>query len=130
MKKAGKIICYITAGLLILISLIFIVIEGRTLFSGDWSIYENSVNGFFRYLFRFIIAIFTMALSIFTYFALNKKESKILHIYYYIGAITLLISAIIISIYSTNYLNILFIVLASLYFFGASLYYCSSYLKH
>ncbi len=118
MEKAGKIICYIFAGLIIVFSLIFMVFEGRTLFSGDWLIYENKVDGFIRYLFRLIVALFALAVGIFTYVALSKKEDETLNIYLNCSAIVLLVSSIIIAYFSSNYMDLLFIALASFYDVG------------
>ncbi len=122
MKKAGKIICYTISSLIIILSLIFIFIEARNLFSGDWLIYENKADGFIRYLFRLIVAMFSFIVGIFTYVALNKKENKIKRIYFYFGSLTLFVSAIIISIYSTNYFDLIFICLASFHLLGSLLY--------
>lgn len=122
MKKVGKILCYIFAAFVILFSLIFIVIEGYNLFSGDWTLYENATNGFVRYLCRFILALFGISLGIFTYFALNKKESETLKTYFFFGTFALLIASIIIFQFATNYMDILFSTLPSLYFLSALLY--------
>lgn len=129
MKKVAKIISLVAASLLIIVGLLFIVIEGRTLFSLDWSIYENSVSGFFRYFFRLIIAIYSFSLGIFTYVIFFKKDNQILHIYFYISAATLFIMSIILMIYSTNYLNYVEIALSTLYLIGALIHYYSYYLK-
>lgn len=128
MKKVGKILSYIFAAFVILFSLVFIVIEGYNLFSFDWIVYENTMNGFVRYLCRFIIAIFGITIGIFTYFALNKKENKLLQMYYFFGTFALLISSIIISRFSTNYLNILFSTIPLLYFLSSLLYFIGVYL--
>ncbi len=123
MKKAGKILSYIFAAFVILFSLVFIVIEGYNLFSGDWMLYENAINGFVRYLCRFILALFGITIGIFTYFALSKKSNKTMFTYFYFGTFALLISSIIVSLTATNYLDILFIILPILYFLSSVLYY-------
>ena len=123
MKKAGKIISCIFATFIILFSLVFIVIEGYNLFSGDWTIYENVTDGFVRYLCRFILAIFGIVVGIFTYVSINKKSNKILLTYLYFGSIAFVISSIIISFFATNYLDILFSVIPILYFLGITLYF-------
>lgn len=118
MKKAGKIICYIFAGLIIVFSLIFIVFEGRTLFSGDWLIYENKIDGFIRYLFRLIVALFALAVGAFAYIALSKRENETLNLYLNFSAMALLVSSIIIACFSSNCMDLLFIALASFYDVG------------
>ncbi len=127
MKKIGKIICYIFAGILLVLSLAFIVIEGRTLFSGDWTLFENQVNGFFRYFFRFVVALFVFFSSILAYFALRKKASIAIRIYFYFGAIGILVSSLVISYFASNYMNLLFRLVSAFYFFGATLAFAGVY---
>lgn len=129
MKKVASLISYISAGLLIFLSLIFIVIEGRTLFSLDWSVFENSVNGFFRYLFRLLIALFAFVMGIFTYFAISKKANKAIHIYFYIGSITIFVVSIVIAIEMVNYIGYIFLVISIIYLIGSFLHFYLNYLK-
>ena len=100
MKKTGKIITYIASALTILLSIVFIVIEGRTLFRCDWQLYENTVDGFIRYLFRLLISNYALFIGIFTYFVLRKKQiDEILFLYYSFGVLALMASLVIISIF-------------------------------
>ena len=50
----GKILSFIGLGISILFSLVFAFIELRTLFAGDWSLFNSPVLGFFSYFFRSI----------------------------------------------------------------------------
>ena len=50
MSKLFKVLLVIVSSIVMLLSLAFIVIEGRLLFSGDWLIYDSPFNGFIRYL--------------------------------------------------------------------------------
>lgn len=130
MKKIGKIIAYIAGALIILFSLVFLVIEGRTLFSGDWLLYENKVDAFFRYFFRLLIALYALFISIATYIVLGKKnENQILNFYYSFGVLALLVSSIIMSVFASNYIDILFLVLPLIYSIGVMLYFYSIRLK-
>lgn len=128
MKKTGQIICYIFASLIIIFSFIFVFLEARNLFSGDWLMYENKIDGFIRYLFRLIYALFTLSFGIFTFFALSKKANSTLRIYYFLGSLTLLITSLVIASFSSNYINVAIIVLAIGYFIGACLYALGIYL--
>lgn len=124
MKKAGKIITYIAAALIILLSILFIVIEGRTLLSCDWQLYENIVDGFIRYFFRLLISIFALFIGIITYFVLRKKKIyEILFLYYSFGLFALMASSIIISMFSTNYIDKLILAVMLIYGFGIMLYF-------
>ena len=124
MKKTGKIITYIAAALTILLSIVFIVIEGRTLFSCDWQLYENTIDGFIRYLFRLLISIYALFIGIFTYFVLRKKQiDEILFLYYSFGVLALMASLVIISIFSTNYIDKLLLAVMLIYAVGIMLYF-------
>lgn len=123
MKKTAKIICYISSIILIIFSLIFIFLEARNLFSGDWLIYENKFNGFIRYFLRLLLSILGVFFGIFTFIALNKKASKLMQFYFYFLTLGLAISLVILSCLSTNYLDILFSVIAIFYSLGVLLYF-------
>ena len=124
MKKTGKIITYIASALTILLSIVFIVIEGRTLFSCDWQLYENTVDGFIRYLFRLLISNYALFIGIFTYFVLRKKQiDEILFLYYSFGVLALMASLVIISIFSTNYIDKLLLAVMLIYAVGIMLYF-------
>ena len=123
MRKVGKILSLVFSTLIIIFSIIFLIIESRTLFSLDWTLYENTFNGMIRYLFRVIISLFGLLIGIFTYIVLFKKYNQTLHIYLYVGSITFLISSIIIAIFASNYLDILFVVLPLLYSISIMIYY-------
>lgn len=130
MKKTGKVIAYIAAALIILFSLVFIVIEGRTLFSGDWLLYENKVDAFFRYFFRLLLSLYALFIGVSTYIVLGKKnENQILNFYYSFGVLALLVSSIIMSVFASNYIDILFLVLPLIYSIGVMLYFYSIRLK-
>ncbi len=127
MKKAGKIICYVFAGILLVLSLAFIVIEGRTLFSGDWTLFENQVNGFFRYFFRLLVAIFVFSSAFISYFALRAKASLALRIYFYFGAVGTFVSSLIISYFASNSMDLAFRLISACYFLGATLVFAGAY---
>ena len=50
MKILGKTLFIITCVISLVLSLAFLVIEGRLIFSQDWIIYESPINGLIRYL--------------------------------------------------------------------------------
>ncbi len=130
MKKAGQIIAYISGALIIVLALTFIFIEGRNLFSLDWQLYENPFDGFLRYFFRLLDALFALLMGVATYFILRKKNrSETLSFYFYFGVIALLVSSIIVACFSTNYIDILLIVLPLLYSGGVGLYFLGSKLS-
>lgn len=115
MMKLLKIVNIIIASFLMLLSLFFIIIEGRTLFSEEISIFNNVVTGYVSYSFRFILAILIFIISIISLIYFLKNDNK-LTIYVYFFSLTILLSSVIISTYATNFVDILFIVLGNLYF--------------
>lgn len=123
MRKLGIVITYLSAALVIVFSLYFLVIEGRSLFSGDWLLYENTLSGFIRYFFRFLLSIYSLVLSISTYFILRKKyDQTSISNAFHLGVIALFISCIIVGIFSSNYLDYLLFILPCMYTVGVLLY--------
>ena len=59
MKKCCVFLLLSGSFLIIFLSIIFVFIEGRLLFSGDWFLYERPWLGGMQYLFRFLLAIGT-----------------------------------------------------------------------
>ena len=130
MKKTGKIIAYISAAFIILFSVVFIVIEGRSLFSGDWLLFENATDGFFRYFFRLLIALYALFVSISTYIVLGRKSDKTVPVFYFtFGVLALLVSSIIMSIFASNYIDIVLLVLPLFYSLGVMLFFYSGHFK-
>ncbi len=115
MIKFLKIVNYIITSFLMLLAILFIVIEGRTLFSREISIFNNVVGGYVNYSFRFILALLIFVISVISLIYLIRKNNK-LSIYVYFFSITVLISSVIISTYATNFIDILFIIIGNLYF--------------
>ena len=112
MSKLFKVLLVIVSSIVILLSLAFIVIEGRLLFSGDWLIYDSPFNGFIRYLCRLLIAIFAFTKSLLEVIYINKEHSIKDYLYY--GDISLVLMSLSILVFSTNYVGIICTVLANL----------------
>ena len=112
MNKLFKILLVIISSIIMILSLAFIVIEGRLLFSGDWLIYDNPFNGFIRYLCRLLIAIFAFTKSLLEVIYINKKHSIKEYLYY--GDISLVLMSLSILVFSTNYVGIICTLLANL----------------
>jgi hypothetical protein len=77
MKIVRNILVGFFSIIIFVLSLAFIVIEGRLLFSLDWTIYDNVIFGFLRYFFRFLIAISLCIYSIVEFINMKKKSEKI-----------------------------------------------------
>lgn len=113
MKKVLNIFNVIISSIVLLLSLVFIFIEGRLLFSGDWLIYDNVILGMFKYLFRLIIAISAGMYSILT-FINTKKKSGILTNFLFMLSICLFIISIFMIIHTANYVDKISIIIASI----------------
>ena len=76
----GKIFSFIGLGITILFCVIFAFIELRTLFAGDWSLFNSPVLGFFAYFFRsiFFLGVFANALTIAMYIGLKEEKDRYL----------------------------------------------------
>lgn len=100
--------------IILILSLIFVFIEGRLLISLDWIIYDNAFNGFIRYFFRLLFAILCIFVVILEFINM-KKNNKTLTFYLIISNISLLISSFIIFLFGTNYVGIVVLGVAMFY---------------
>lgn len=87
--------------IIFVLSLAFIVIEGRLLLSLDWTIYDNVVFGFLRYFFRFLIAMVTSIYVILEFINMKKKSEK-LNFILFIYNICLVIVSVFLLAEATN----------------------------
>jgi hypothetical protein len=99
MTKNSKIISFIAGLLSFLASFIFLVIEGRLLFSGDYFLYADSTSGFFTIFFRFLLALLCLFLSIPSLLSLGKKKRENLRLYIMISSFSLFVIALILFIF-------------------------------
>lgn len=112
MKTITNIFLCLFVSISLILSLAFIVIEGRLLFSGDWLIYNNPLNGFIRYLLRFLLALFVFVKGIIEFTNLNQNnKTKEFLIYSDIG---LFLAAVVIYITSTNFVGVIILPLATI----------------
>ena len=58
--------------ILFLVALVFVIIEGRLLFSGDWQLHEVPFFAFLRYFARFALA---LGAAVFAILLCRKSES-------------------------------------------------------
>lgn len=101
MKIVRNILVGFLSIIIFVLSLAFIVIEGRLLFSLDWTIYDNVIFAFLRYFFRFLIAISLCIYSIVEFINMKKKSEKIQFILF-IYNVCLVIVSIFLLFQATN----------------------------
>ena len=106
-----KVLQCLICSIIIILSLAFMFIEARLLISLDWSIYDFAFNGFIRYFFRFVLALFALSVCVFEFINLKKKT---LSKYLFIADLSLVLMSVIALIYTANYVGIICIVLSSL----------------
>lgn len=108
-----KILLTLFCSICLIFSFIMIFIEGRLIISLDWIAYDNAVNGLIRYLFRFLISLFSFITVLLEIINLFKKQNNLFY-YLLFSEISLVIISIIILILTTNYIGIVCIILSSL----------------
>ena len=106
-----KVLQCLICSIIIILSLAFMFIEARLLISLDWSIYDFAFNGFIRYFFRFLLALFALSVCVLEFINLKKKT---LSKYLFIADLSLVIMSVIALIYTANYVGIICIVLSTL----------------
>lgn len=102
MKLAYRITIGIISSIMSLLALVFIVIEARLLFSGDWIIYDNAAAGFIKYLFRLLIACGILTKCVFEFINI-KKMSKTINLFLFVSDIAIVIAFIPLMITGANY---------------------------
>ena len=92
MKLVGRIISYFFLIVVALLSLVFAFVELRSLFAGDFLLFNSPALGFCQYLFRglFFVSISGYCIYLFIYFLRNK----ILGFGHYVVTGALLVSSI------------------------------------
>ena len=111
MRILGKILFIITCVISLVLSLAFLVIEGRLIFSQDWIIYDSPINGLIRYLLRFIFALGGLLMSIFELVNLKKRNSFIA-LCLINANFSLLVMSIILMILGSNGVGIILLVVS------------------
>ena len=74
----SKVLSFIGLGFTILFSLIFAFIELRSLFAGDFVLFNNPAVGFFSYLFRGLFFLGLISLAVVLIIFINKNHEHYL----------------------------------------------------
>lgn len=111
MKKLLNVLLIIFSVIASILSLVFIVLEARLLFSLDWTIYDNAFNGMIRYLFRLLLSIFVLLVCSANIINLKFKKTS-LEILLMFSIVSIFISSIIISIFASNYVGLVCVLLS------------------
>lgn len=119
MKKAANIILGIVSVIIAILSLAFLVIEGRLLLSFDWTLHEHEFLGFIQYLARVGLSLLCLATSISSLAYMVRKT-------FIFEGLCLLAVAAAISISATNGVGLYMIIAASVYLASAVLHYLAA----
>ena len=114
MNKLFKVLLVIISSIIMILSLAFIVIEGRLLFSGDWLIYDSPILGCIRYLGRLLLSVFAFTKCLLEIIYINKEHKLKEYLGY--TDIGLVVMSVVILIFSTNYVGLVCIVLSLINF--------------
>lgn len=101
MRKINNILISIFSVIVFILSFVFVIIEGRLVFSLDWTIYDNAFLGFLKYFFRLIIALLTCVYAVFEFINF-KKKSELISFVLFIYNICLVIVSIVLIFTVTN----------------------------
>lgn len=114
MKKIISILFYFIGSIIMLLSLVMMVIELRLIISLDFMIYDSPINGFIRYFLRFSLAFLYLFMVLCEIIKKLKNNSFIKNNLLIIN-LSLLIASIIIYFTTTNYINIIVLILMIAY---------------
>lgn len=110
MKKIINIIFYLICFIIALLSFAMMFIELRLLISGDFIIYDNVFNGFIRYFFRFLLSCLFVFMVLCESIGKIKKNDFIKN-NLLVFEMSMLIASVIIFLTTTNYINIIVLLL-------------------
>lgn len=114
MKKIISILFYFIGAIIMLLSLVMMVIELRSIISLDFMIYDSPINGFIRYFLRFSLA-FSYLFMVLCEIIKKLKNNNFIKENLLIFNLSLLIASIIIYFTTTNYINIIVLILMIAY---------------
>lgn len=114
MRVLGKIVLGIINFIVIILSLAFIVIESRLIFSLDFIIYDGIFNGFLRYFLKLLLAIYAFTIAVLLYVNMIIKKEKI-KLLLQGGVLSLVIMSIVLFFTTTNYVGLICLVLSVIY---------------
>lgn len=116
MKKASNVILIIASVIIAIISLAFVILEGRLVLSFDWSLHEHEFLGFIQYVARLGIAILCLATSVSSIVYINRKS-------FVFEGFCLLAVAAAISTGATNGIGLYLTILAIVYLAAATFHF-------
>ena len=105
MKTVLRILQIVLASAAAVLALVFLIIEGRTLFAGDWLLHQQPAAGFLQYLLRTLIAAGVLFSSVRT---ILKKRTALFE------NLCIAVSCIVMAILLPNGLGFLFLIPALL----------------
>lgn len=101
---------FVFLSILTILGLVFIFIEGRFLFSGEWIVYQNQFNIFVRILFKLLLALICISMLVLEIVNLRKKNIYLTHALFGVN-IGLCVMGIIMFIQTANYIDIVALIL-------------------
>ena len=104
---------FITIFIITILSIAFIFIEGRFVFSLEWTIYDFSFLTFIKYLFRFILPLIILVYVVMEFVNLKKKNDILMN-HLFILNISFIILSILLCIFAANYIGIISLSLSSI----------------
>lgn len=108
MKRFSSFALIVASILVTVASLAFIVIEGRILFSFDWSLYQQPFVGFLQHLARFCLALFGLSIGFNTVRYRHQGE-------FVFEGVALVSMGLGLCVFATNYIGLGITAVAAIY---------------
>ena len=122
MKKLSTIL-YLFFGCLVgLFAFLFIVIEGRMLFAGDWLLYDSVFVGYLQVLSKFVLALFSLAVVICSF--IFKKKCSL-----YIECAGIVVICTVVCVAEFGIISICLFALSLVYLFSALFFHAKHFIK-
>ena len=122
MKKLSTILYLFFSCLVGLFAFLFVFIEGRMLFAGDWLLYDSVLVGYLQVFSKFLLALFSLSVVVCSF--IFKKKCSL-----YIECVGIVIICAAVCIAEFGVISICLFALSILYLFSALFFHAKHFSK-
>ena len=112
MNILKNILLYACLTIVSVVALVFAFVEFRSLFAGDFSLFNNAFVGFLTYLFRGLY--FLLIITLVVFIILFKTHQKKICVILFAGAVSLLIGALLTLLFYDYFVSLVIIFITAL----------------
>ena len=115
MKGLLKISLTAVCSIIMIFALAIIFLEGRLIFSLDWTVYHSPASGLIRYALRLMLALTAFITSLLEIINLKRKSEELTSTLIFVE-LGLLLASVFVCVFGANYIGLAYTALAILLF--------------